>query len=90
LYSDEIASGFDDEIENEPPFDGRQKKANTRTVRKDQGEPRKKTELQRRMRAMAARIPDRETFEAFIATQPERLRDGMREMLAPHVRFKTA
>lgn len=51
------------------------------------GEPRKRTAEGRRLRQLAARIPNREVFDGFIAATPEALRAQVRRELIPYLRF---
>lgn len=52
------------------------------------GDPRKKTETGRRLRALAARIPDREHLEQFVAGFPEEMRADVAAAVVPYVRFR--
>jgi hypothetical protein len=50
-------------------------------------EPRGGKELGRKLRALAARIPDREALDAFLAAAPAAMRDQVATELIPFVHF---
>jgi hypothetical protein len=56
-------------------------------LKRIKGEPRTKNELARKLRAMAARITDREMLEAFLRAVPAADRERVAALVVPHVRF---
>jgi len=52
------------------------------------GDPRKRSAEGRRLRALAARIPDSAAFYDFLATVPEALRDQVKAKLVDHLNFR--
>lgn len=50
-------------------------------------EPRGGKELGRKLRALAARIPDKEALDAFLNAAPAEMRDQIAVSLVPYVRF---
>lgn len=51
------------------------------------GDPRKRSAGARRLRSLAAKIPNREVFDGFLAATPEPLRAQVRRELIPYLRF---